>query len=148
MSLLRLRRTLRSIAIGIVALACAAPGFAQPAPDAQAPAHISFVDGTVVLERDGETDDSPMSMPLMAGDRVRTKSGRVEILFADGSTLHLDHHSSVDRQSDDVVRLIEGRIRLSIPGPARTVSYRFDAPHGWAHITEPGDCYVDRNEPN
>lgn len=144
MSLLRLRRTLRSITIGVAALACAAPAFAQvtPSQEAQAPAHISFVDGAVILERDGEADDSPMSMPLLAGDRVRTKSGRVEILFADGSTLHLDHNSIVDLQSDELLRLIEGRIRLSIPGPTRAVSYRVDAPHGWAHITEPGDYRI------
>ena len=33
-------------------------------------------------------------MPLLAGDRVRTRGGRVEILFADGSTLHLDHNTA------------------------------------------------------
>lgn len=145
MLLLRSRRTLHIVGVGLVALACALPALAQDAPvpaDTQAPAHIAFVDGTVILERDGETDDSPMSMPLLAGDRVRTKSGRVEILFADGSTLHLDHHSVVDLQSDELVRLIEGRIRLSIPATSRAVSYRVDAPYGWAHITEPGDYRI------
>jgi hypothetical protein len=144
MALLWLRRTLPSVALAVAAFAGAAPALAQEAASqiAQAPAHISFVDGAVILERDGETDDSPMSMPLLAGDRVRTKSGRVEILFADGSTLHLDHNSVVDLQSDELLRLVEGRIRLSIPGPTRVVSYRIDAPHGWAHITEPGDYRI------
>ena len=109
------------------------------AAEAQAPAHISVVDGVAILERDGDSDNSPGSMPLLAGDRVRTRAGRVEILFADGSTLHLDHNSVVDLQSDELVRLIEGRIRLSIPGPARDVHYRVDGPHGWAVIGEPGD---------
>jgi hypothetical protein len=104
-----------------------------------APAHISLVEGTAILERDGEPDDSPMNMPLLAGDRVRTRAGRVEILFADGSTLHLDHNSVIDLQSDELVRLIDGRIRLSIPGPSREVRYRVDGPQGWLTITEPGD---------
>lgn len=110
-----------------------------PAGQAQAPAHISIVDGVAILERDGETDDSPGSMPLLAGDRVRTRAGRVEILFADGSTLHLDHHTAIDLQSDELLRLVDGRIRLSIPGPSRDVGYRIDGPHGWAQIAEPGE---------
>ena len=52
-------------------------------------AHVSFVDGSAVLERDGQRDSAPANMPLLAGDRLRTQNGRVEILFADNSTLHL-----------------------------------------------------------
>lgn len=141
--LLRSPRAIRSISIGVFVLACAWPAHAQePPPDVQAPAHISLVDGVAVLERDGQVEDSPLSMPLLAGDRIRTRSGRVEVLFADGSTLHLDHNTIVDLQSDELLRLIEGRIRLSIPGPERAVSYRIDGPHGWAQISEPGDYRV------
>ncbi len=50
-------------------------------------------------------------MPVLAGDRVRTRAGRVEVLFADGSTLHLDGNTLVDFQSDDVIRLLDGRVR-------------------------------------
>ena len=58
------------------------------------PAHVSYVDGGAVLERKARADASPENMPILAGDRVRTEAGRVEILFVDGSTLHLDatHH--------------------------------------------------------
>jgi hypothetical protein len=111
------------------------------APD-DPPAHISFVDGAAVLERDGRADSTPSNMPLLAGDRVRTLAGRVEILFADGSTLHLDASTTVDFQSDELVRLIDGRIRLSIPGSTRTVSYRIDAPTASALISEPGEYRV------
>ena len=143
-------RAFQFISTGLLALACAAPAIAQDASppgvqtlgETQAPAHISLVDGVAVLERDGQTDDAPGNMPLLAGDRVRTRGGRVEILFADGSTLHLDHNSVVDLQSDELLRLVEGRIRLSIPGPERSISYRIDGPHGWARITEPGEYRV------
>jgi hypothetical protein len=132
---------------GICLFALALPGAARaqdppPPLEGEAPAHISFVDGVAILERDGRSDDSPGNMPLLAGDRVRTRAGRVEILFADGSTLHLDHNSAVDLQSDELVRLLEGRIRLSIPGPERSVAYRIDGPHGWAQIGEPGEYRV------
>jgi len=106
---------------------------------ADPPAHVSFVDGAAVLERDGRRDASPENMPLLAGDRVRTQNGRVEILFADSSTLHLDTNTTIDFQSDDLVRLLEGRIRLAIPGPDRPVSYRIDAPAASAVITQPGE---------
>ena len=139
-----------TVVLSVLALAgSASPAPAQdsypPSPAAsaeQAPAHISVVDGVAILERDGTQDDSPGNMPLLAGDRVRTRAGRVEILFADGSTLHLDHNSAIDLQSDELVRILEGRIRLSIPGPSRDVAYRVDGPFGWAQITEPGDYRI------
>jgi len=107
--------------------------------DSEPPAHIAFVEGGAVLERDGRLDSSPSNMPLLSGDRVRTQGGRVEILFGDGSTLHLDANTTVDFQSDELVRLLAGRIRLSIPGPNRTVSYRVDAPFAWARFSQPGE---------
>ncbi len=143
--LLRFSRAIRSFSIFVLALGVTATASAQEpvsTADVQAPAHISLVDGVAILERDGVVDDNPANMPLLAGDRIRTRSGRVEILFADGSTLHLDHNTAVDLQSDDLLRLIEGRIRISIPGPARQVSYRIDGPGGWAQIFEPGDYRV------
>jgi hypothetical protein len=106
------------------------------------PAHISFVDGAAVLERDGQPDAAPMNMPLLAGDRVRTEDGRVEILFTDGSTLHLDANTLVDFQSDELVRLLGGRVRLSIPGPDRQVLYRIDAPSASVTIDSPGEYRV------
>jgi hypothetical protein len=135
--------------ITAVACATALPAFAQDAPDAvvdagtdSAPAHISFVDGNAILERDGKPDSSPLSMPLLAGDRVRTTTGRVEVLFADGSVLHVDNHTVVDFQSDEVVRLVEGRMRLAIAGRGRDVGYRVDAPGGWVQVVEAGEYRI------
>jgi len=111
-------------------------------PDALAadpPAHVSVVDGAAVLERDGQPDLAPANMPLLAGDRLRTQGGRVEILFADGSTLHLDANTTLDFQSDELVRLLDGRIRLSIPAANRRVSYRIDASSASALINQPGE---------
>lgn len=128
----------------LLALLPARAGAQNPA-DARAydaPAHVAFVDGEVVLERDGTIESSPASMPLLAGDRLRTQGGRVEVLFADGATLHLDANTVVDFQSDEVMRLLEGRVRLNIPGPPRDIAYRIDAPGGWIQITEPGEFRV------
>lgn len=135
-----------------LALTCALAAFVCPAalsaqalppePDGAAPAHVALVDGAASLERDGRTESSPLNMPLLSGDRLRTADGRVEVLFADGSTLHLDKRSTIDVQSDDLVRLTEGRLRLNILGPARTVAYRIDSPVGSARITLPGEYRI------
>ena len=46
------------------------------------------------------------------GDRVRTESGRAEILFGDGSLVQLDEQTSLDLLSDARLRLLSGRIAL------------------------------------
>jgi hypothetical protein len=107
------------------------------------PAHIALVDGAATLERDGQSEPAPANMPLLAGDRVRTEVGRVEILFADGSALHLDTQTTVDFQSDELLRLLDGRLRLAIPGALRRVAYRIDAPSARVDITQPGEYRVN-----
>ena len=81
---------LRFLRCGALAVRCCSARARAGRRPRDPPAHISFVDGAAVLERDGRSETAPASMPLLAGDRVRTQDGRVEILFADGSTLHLD----------------------------------------------------------
>ena len=125
-----------------VSLAAPVPALAQDDDGGQAPAHISVVDGSAVLERDGQSETAPTSMPLLAGDRVRTQNGRVEVLFADGSTLHLDSETTVDFQSDEVIRLMQGRVRLNIAGTTRSVGYRVDAPSAWVQIATPGEYRI------
>jgi Family of unknown function (DUF6600)/FecR protein len=114
----------------------------QPEPEGVAPAHVSYVDGAVTLEREGRSESSPLNMPLLSGDRLRTLEGRVEVLFADGSTLHLDARSTIDVQSDELVRLQEGRLRLNILGPQSAVAYRIDSAAGSARITQPGEYRI------
>jgi FecR protein len=131
-------RSLRIIATaGLLLTPCALA--AQEPVDSDPPAHVSFVDGTAVIERDGQRDTAPTNMPLLAGDRIRTESGRVEILFADGSTLHIDNFTTVDFQSDELVRLLDGRLRLTVAGRPRDVGYRIDGPGAWAQISQPGE---------
>jgi hypothetical protein len=62
-----------------------APDFSQDAP-----AHIAVIDGAATLERDGRAAAAEENVPLLAGDRLRTEDGRVEVLFADSSVLDID----------------------------------------------------------
>jgi hypothetical protein len=103
---------------------------------------VSHVEGTAAIEREGRAENSPLNMPLLSGDRLKTADGRVEVLFADGTALHLDNRTTVDFQSDDLARLIEGRLRLNISGPARSVAYRIDSPAGSVRISQPGEYRI------
>jgi ferric-dicitrate binding protein FerR (iron transport regulator) len=80
-------------------------------------------------------------MPLLSGDRLRTTDGRVEVRFADGGRLHLDARTSLDVQSDELVRLGDGRLRLTVQR-AYQVNYRVDSPAGTVHIMQPGEYRV------
>jgi hypothetical protein len=129
---------------GVAALgSLAIPVHAQESePDYGAPAHVSFVDGSATLEREGRTETSALNMPLLSGDRLRTAEGRVEVLFDDGSAMHLDERTTIDIQSDDLLRLTEGRIRLSLAGPSRQADYRIDSPAGSVRITQGGEYRI------
>jgi hypothetical protein len=128
----------------LLTMVCLSPASAARAQDGttEPPAHISFVEGAALLERDGRSETAPSSMPLLAGDRIRTQAGRVEILFDDGSTVHLDSNTIVDFQSDEVIRLLDGRVRLNVTGANRRVSYRVDAPSAWVQVTTPGEYRI------
>lgn len=132
-------RLLLTLALAVVVCPRAFAQSSPPDADGVAPAHVAYVEGTASLEREGRADNAPLNMPLLSGDRLKTADGRVEVLFGDGSALHMDARTTIDVQSDDLVRLIEGRLRLNIVGPARTIAYRVDSPAGSVRITQPGE---------
>lgn len=107
------------------------------------PAHISFVEGSVTLEREGKLEPAEANLALLAGDRLRTKSGRVEILFADGSALYLDEGTELDLLSSALLRLMTGRVRMSIARATTDLDYRIDAPAASVWIRAAGEYRVD-----
>ncbi len=106
------------------------------------PAHIAIVDGTATLEREGRVETAEENILLLAGDRLRTERGRVEVLFADGSALDLDHYTRLDLLSDSLVRLLDGRVRLTIARTTTALDYRVDAAAGSVSIKTPGDYRI------
>ena len=94
----------------------------------------------VTLEREGKLEPAEANVPLLSGDRLRTRSGgRVEVLFADGSAFTLDEESDLDLLSESLVRLLEGRMRLAIVRATTTLDYRVDAPAASVWIRAAGD---------
>ena len=103
------------------------------------PAHISVVDGQVDLEHDGKVERAEANMILLAGDRLRTSRGRLEVLFDDGSALHLDDNSTVDLLSESLIRLRAGRLRLLVARTSNPIEYKIDAAAGSAIIRAAGE---------
>src|SRR4029434_2899386 len=64
-------------------------------------------------------------MSFVAGDRLRTGSGRVEIAFPDGTAIEVGEYSEIEAISPTRVRLIAGtmdHIQRSV-APSRSASY-------------------------
>ncbi len=137
----------RTVALGL-AMACllgARPALAQvdeAGSTLAPPAHISVVDGTVLIEHEGRADAAVVNVPLLVGDRIRTEAGRAEVLFPDGSALQVDQSTSVDLLAPDLLRLLEGRISLVVAGagdPSRATRFQIDAPAASVQTDGPGE---------
>ncbi len=106
----------------------AAPALAQDEPlpaSAPPPANLSFVDGGVDLVHDGVAETAVAGVMLVEGDIVRTANGRAEIVFADGTLLHLDAGTELEMLSPLRLRLSDGRIMLRVSAAA-TRAYTID----------------------
>ena len=133
------------VAFGLILGALSTPAGAQTDDAASAaPAHIAVIDGVAVLERAGRADPASVNVPLVAGDRVRTERGRLEILFADGSALDLDQYTALDIESDTLLRLLDGRLHLTLEGDEAdgALSLRVDTPGGSVDIRLGGEYRV------
>jgi hypothetical protein len=140
----------------VCAWALAMPAFAQTSPPAATavsvvesddasympePAHIAVIDGVAEVARDGRAEPASINVPLVSGDQLRTREGLVEVVFGDGSVLDVDHFTTIDFLSDALIRMTDGRIRLTIGGRDR-VAYRVDTPSGAVRIDTPGEYRI------
>ena len=66
-----------ALCVAIAGPARVASQEAEAAGDVAAPGYITFVEGLVTLERDGDAEDAVPNMPVVPGDRLRTAAGRV-----------------------------------------------------------------------
>src|SRR5262245_26883564 len=153
------------IALGVfLALAMTPVGAAQqqssePAPQdrqelvvpdysGEIPAHVSAVTGTATIQREGRITAVEENSILLAGDRLRTTQGRLEILYTDGSSIAVDENTTVDLLDDALMRMLGGRVKLAITRATGSLEYRVDTAAGSAMIRTPGEfrvALVDRN---
>ena len=78
------------------------------------PAHLTYIDGRVFVDRDGRSDEAVVNLPLADGDRLRVEDGRAEVMLPDGSLLHLDERTVADALAPDLWRLLRGRVLLMV----------------------------------
>jgi hypothetical protein len=112
----------------------------QEAPPAETPAHIAIVDGQATIEHEAQVEPAESGMALAAGDRLRTDEGRLEVILGDGSVLHVDRHTTVDLQSDALLRLLEGRLLLVAGREAP--KFRVDTPAASVSVQSAGEYRV------
>lgn len=124
----------------LVALVCGTTS--AQAQDASPPAHISHAEGVVTLEREGEIYDDVHGVPFVAGDLLRTVSGRAEVLFPDGSLVHVDDRSALELLDDTLFRLTDGRLLLVVAGAdnaSNALQYQIDTPAASVYTDGPGE---------
>ncbi|MDP1571806.1 MAG: FecR domain-containing protein [Vicinamibacterales bacterium] len=107
-----MRTWLHLFAVSLLAFGPSSTAAAQEPDPGPAPPHLTYADGTVELELDGQTEAAMPSTALLDGDRVRTRGGRAEIVFADGTVVHLDRDTLVEVMSATRLRMSEGRMRI------------------------------------
>ena len=115
------------------------PGSAQTAETP--PAHVSYTDGVVIVEHDATAEEVGPNTPLLPGDRIRTEAGRAEVLFGDGSLVHLDEHTSVDLLSASLLRLMGGRI-VVVAGSGLAGQLQVDAAAASVRVLSAGEYRV------
>lgn len=106
------RRGTQGLLYFAACLLCASAPSAAQSLGPEPPAHVGFVSGQAILERGSDAIPLEVGLPLVAGDRVRTTAGRAQLLDA-ASLLHLDAHSTIALQPDDVWVLENGRLHLA-----------------------------------
>ncbi|HEY6210891.1 MAG TPA: FecR family protein, partial [Vicinamibacterales bacterium] len=107
------------------------------------PAQIAVLDGDVSLLRDGQPITAIVNMPVVAGDRLTTTAGRVEVLFPDGVALDLDEGVTLDFTAETRVRLSSGRAILVVPAGTSAARYEIDTPSGAVVTRGPGKYRAD-----
>lgn len=113
----------------------------DPVAEGDTPANLSYVDGAVDLVHDGVSERADAPLLLLEGDIVRTQHGRAEIVFGDGTLLHLDQRSEIELLSPTRVRLSQGRISVRVSPAART-AYVIDTPGGSVSLEARGEFGV------
>jgi hypothetical protein len=66
------------LAAGILPTAAQTTSTEQPAAGPP-PAHLTYIDGRVFVDRDGRADEAVVNLPLADGDRLRVEDGRAEV---------------------------------------------------------------------
>lgn len=110
-----------------------------------APANLAFAEGLVDVVHEGVTERADPPLLLVDGDLVRTRNGRAEIVFGDGSVLHLDHDAEVELLGPERLRVLTGRVVFRMSSSAAR-PYVMDTPGGSVRFDSSGEYGVTTDE--
>lgn len=82
----------------------------DPAAAGPPPLSITYVDGNVDVARDSGLQPAQVPDLLSDGDRLLTNAGRAELVFADGSVVHVDRDSDLRIDGGARLRLVRGHV--------------------------------------
>ena len=101
----------------------------------------SFVEGFVDIVHEGVSERADPPEMLVDGDIIRTGNGRAEIVFGDGTLLHLDNGAQLEMLSPERLRLSEGRVIAARLGSGQA-AYFIDTPGGTVRMNARGEYGV------
>jgi hypothetical protein len=126
-------------AAALVGCLFAVSAYAQDVtPPSAAPANLAYIEGVVDVTQSGVTEPADPPLMLIEGDVIRTRNGRAEIVFGDGTLLHLANDTELEVLGDERLRLVSGRaiVRLS---SAAARPYVIDTPSSSIRLDAQGE---------
>ena len=142
---IRLHAVLTTIVLSSAAFAAQVPDSGAPPAPATAPANLAYVEGGVEVTHEGVAERADPPMMLEEGDIVRTPGGRAEIVFGDGTLLHLDYNAEIEFLGPDRIRLLRGRalFRVSAAAPQH---YAVDTPAASLRLAPRGEYGITADD--
>ena len=110
-------------------------------------ARLSYVKGDVFIQRaaDSGYEEGVVNLPVVEGDKLGTREGRVEMHFGKRNYLRVDNNTQVDfaslpQRGDDQIKLhlLSGNIYLRINFLEREKSFEIHTPDASFYILEEG----------
>jgi uncharacterized membrane protein YgcG len=138
-------RTWLTLAAAMPLVLVTTPALAQPldeppASDLPAAITLAYVDGQAEIARDAGLESAQAPDVLEAGDRLLTRNGRAELVFADGTVVHVAEGSDV--RIDDAVRLRIDRGRLLVRTSAAAAALDVATPVGIVRLDPRGEYEI------
>ncbi len=106
--------------------------------DLPPPVSLTYVDGEVQYLNAGAAERADAQTMLNDGDGIRTGRGRAELVFGDGSVLHVDEQTAVDLLSDHRLRVLGGRVVFRSSAAAGN-GYVIDTPAASVRVENRGE---------
>jgi hypothetical protein len=116
-----------------------------PPASGLAPANLAYVEGGVEVTHEGVSERADPPTLLEDGDIIRTPSGRAEIVFSDGTILHLDYSTEIELLAPDRVRLLRGRALFRVSAAAAH-DYVVDTPAAIVRLAPRGEYGIGADD--